>query len=218
MVTKSTSIHGDLINTAAKAYLQPIGMKRKGKSRVWLKDNGWWLAVVEFQPSSWSKGTYLNVAATWLWLEKDYLSFNEYKRFDGFLDFVEPESFALGADKYASLAATEVLSICSRFSELNSVVRHLCAKEPGNPWDYYHAMMALLANGDLRAAQEQQEALSKVEDHAPWCVELKIKAAAIIDSARDDAAARAIVTNEIKAARALLKLPLFDESAIWQSV
>jgi hypothetical protein len=40
---------------------------RKGRSRVWFDDQGWWIGVVEFQPSSWSRGTYLNVGVSWLW-------------------------------------------------------------------------------------------------------------------------------------------------------
>jgi len=210
------SPHGDLIAAAAKAHLSPIGMKRKGKSRIWLKDNRWWLAVVEFQPSAWSKGTYLNVAATWLWHAKDHLSFDECKRADGFAEFTGPESFALAADKYASLAATEVLSLCGRFPTLSSVARHLRAKADGNPWAHYHAMMASLANGDLEFAKGQLKALSRVEHNVPWCLELKAKAAATMAEANDASAARTLVSKEVATARTLLKLPVVEESSIWQ--
>ena len=48
-------------------------MVRKGQSRLWLDDNGWWMAIAEFQPSQWSKGTYLNVAVSWQWYPRvDY--------------------------------------------------------------------------------------------------------------------------------------------------
>jgi hypothetical protein len=53
--------HDRIIADAAKAALGPLGFKRKGRSRTWLADHGWWLTVVEFQPSAWSKGSYLNV-------------------------------------------------------------------------------------------------------------------------------------------------------------
>ncbi|WP_352820518.1 DUF4304 domain-containing protein [Mesorhizobium sp. M0898] len=61
------SEHGRIIASQAKIVLKPAGFQRKGKSRIWIADRGFWLSVVEFQPSSWSKGTYLNVAVHWLW-------------------------------------------------------------------------------------------------------------------------------------------------------
>ncbi|MFZ6815906.1 hypothetical protein ACO0K3_15670 [Undibacterium sp. Rencai35W] len=202
--------HGDIIANAAKAYLPAIGMKRKGRSRIWLKDNGWWLAVVEFQPSGWSKGTYLNVAATWLWYAKDYLSFDECKRAEGFAEFTDQQSFTLVADKYASQAAIEVLSLCEHFSSMNDAAKHLRAKADGNPWHHYHAMMASLANGELIDARVQQEALSQVEHNVPWCLELKAKAATIMIEARDVVSAQTLVSAEVAAARLLLKLPVIE--------
>ena len=216
MDNSRSSPHSDLIAAAAKAHLTIIGMKRKGKSRLWLKDNGWWLAVVEFQPSAWSKGTYLNVAATWLWHAKDHLSFDEVKRVAGFAEFIEPDGFALAADNYASQAANEVLSLCDQFPTVGSAAIHLRGKEDGNPWHHYHAMMASLANGELAFAHSQHEALSRVEHNVPWCVELKAKAAAFMVEARNAAVARTLVSREIAAARTLLKLPAAEESSIWQ--
>ncbi len=59
--------HTRIIATAAKAVLQAHGFTRKGRSRVWFADRGFWLSVIEFQPSAWSRGSYLNVAVHWLW-------------------------------------------------------------------------------------------------------------------------------------------------------
>ena len=59
--------HAKIINAVAKKALAPHGFFRKGSSRIWLQDNGWYLTMVEFQPSGFSKGTYLNVAMHFLW-------------------------------------------------------------------------------------------------------------------------------------------------------
>lgn len=81
--------HNKLIKQAANLVLKPYGLFQKGSSRIWIDDNGWYLIVVEFQPSAWDKGSYLNVAIHYLWDEKDYLSFdyghrvNSFVRFDG---------------------------------------------------------------------------------------------------------------------------------------
>jgi len=43
--------------------------------RQWLGDHGWWLINVEFQASSWSVGSYLNVGLQYLWTVTDHRSF-----------------------------------------------------------------------------------------------------------------------------------------------
>lgn len=83
--------HNKLIKQAVNAALKPYGLFQKGSSRVWIEDNGWYLTVVEFQPSAWEKGTYLNVSVHFLWDEKDYLSYDYYAgltpRLDRFASF-----------------------------------------------------------------------------------------------------------------------------------
>lgn len=69
-----------LIAKAAREILKPLGLFQVGSSRTWIDDNGWFLTVVEFQPSSWSKGAYLNVAVSFLWEQgsgfKEVLPYN----------------------------------------------------------------------------------------------------------------------------------------------
>lgn len=68
--------HNKIINKASKEVLKPYGLFKKGQSRTWIDDNGWFLILVEFQPSYWEKGTYLNVGCHYLWSAQDYLSFD----------------------------------------------------------------------------------------------------------------------------------------------
>src|SRR5688572_1964676 len=106
--------HDKIIATAAKTMLQPLGLRRKGQSRLWIGDHGWWLAVVEFQPSGFSKGSYLNVAAHWLWSDKGYISFDLGSGADWgsrAADFEAYESdmqFERAAERLATLAAQGV--------------------------------------------------------------------------------------------------------------
>ncbi|GMM86926.1 hypothetical protein [Pseudoalteromonas sp. MTN2-4] len=103
-------IHSKLINNAAREILKPVGLVRKGQSRVWLDDNGWWLTMVEFQPSSWSKGTYLNVGVSWLWYPKDYLSFDIGYRENSFIEFKDEDSFFSEAIALAEKAKDKALT------------------------------------------------------------------------------------------------------------
>src|SRR5213592_4672206 len=74
--------HTKLINAAARETLRPLGLLQEGRSRTWLDDQAWWLGIVEFQPSNWTRGSYLNVGVNWLWNVKDWLSFDFGYRVD----------------------------------------------------------------------------------------------------------------------------------------
>lgn len=79
--------HNKIINQAAREILKPNGLFQKGQSRVWIDDNGWFLIIVEFQPSSYDKGSYLNVSVHYLWGNKDYLSFDYGHRVNKFVAY-----------------------------------------------------------------------------------------------------------------------------------
>ena len=59
--------HNKIINAAAKRILAPEGLFRVGSSRTWIDDNGYFVIQVEFQPSSYDRGSYLNVGISFLW-------------------------------------------------------------------------------------------------------------------------------------------------------
>ncbi|WP_327170127.1 hypothetical protein OG471_00630 [Streptomyces sp. NBC_01336] len=40
-----------IITSAARESLKPLGLTRRGRSRLWIDDHRWWLGVVEFTPS-----------------------------------------------------------------------------------------------------------------------------------------------------------------------
>lgn len=61
------TIHSKIIKQVCKEILIPIGVFQKGTSRIYLDDNDYFFTVIEFQPSSWDRGTYLNIGITFLW-------------------------------------------------------------------------------------------------------------------------------------------------------
>jgi hypothetical protein len=105
--------HTKLLNAAAREVLGPLGIKQSGRSRMWLDDRGWWVGVIEFQPSSWSRGSYLNVGVNWLWQAGEDaadLAFHFGGRVDApgggeFIAYESDEQFAPLARKLAMAAA-----------------------------------------------------------------------------------------------------------------
>lgn len=143
--------HDRIIADTAKIVLGPLGFRRKGRSRTWLADNGWWLAVVEFQPSAWSKGSYLNVAAHWLWSESGSLSFDFGGRIAEHAEYVADDQFSLAVARLAKCAAIESRRLADLFDSLASAAEVLleAGKQPHlHPgWSDYHAGVAAALTG-----------------------------------------------------------------------
>ena len=66
--------HNKIINAAAKKIIAPEGLFRVGSSRTWIDDNGYFVIQVEFQPSSYDRGSYLNVGISFLWETSERLN------------------------------------------------------------------------------------------------------------------------------------------------
>lgn len=91
----SNNPHDQIIKKLCKEILLPRGVFQKGSSRTYIDDNGWFLTIIEFQPSSWSKGTYLNIGLNFLWAQKDSFSFDFplNPRIKGFIPYKNDEQF-----------------------------------------------------------------------------------------------------------------------------
>lgn len=134
-LSRVSGAHDKIIAAAAKRALHPLGFRRKGQSRLWLGDHGWWLAVVEFQPSGFQKGSYLNLAAHWLWSDGGYISFDlgygtEWgSRAAEFEAYFSDEQFQPAADHLAALAAQEVQKLVQRLPSVAAAADLMIQRE-----------------------------------------------------------------------------------------
>ena len=154
--------HNRVIDGEARRILKPLGLYRKGKSRVWLDDHGWWVIQVEFQPSASSKGSYLNVGLNWMLYEGNVGAFNIGSRVSvPFISAVGNESFEEDARKLAVRAREEVVRIRSSFSSLRGALDYYATLERRGIWDdYYHGVVRGLS-GDAAGALEVFRAVPK---------------------------------------------------------
>ena len=147
------SDHNKLINQAARHVLKEYGLFQKGYSRTWIDDNGWYLTVVEFQPSMWDKGSYLNVGMNFLWDKKDYLSFDYGHRVGSFVSKSHDDAgFYSDMCALAEMALQKVLEY-RKFRDLQYARKALIGypqylKENRG---IYHKMMICGLNGDAHA-------------------------------------------------------------------
>lgn len=205
--------HDRIIAHAAKAALGPIGFKRKGRSRTWVADHGWWLTVVEFQPSAWSKGSYLNVAAHWLWSEIGSLSFDFGGRLMEHVQYVTDDQFTGAAVKLVETAAVEAQRLAELFDSLSKAAKVLleaAQTDSGHPhlhpgWSDYNAGVAAALIGRSEEARKVFAAI--LDSPAPSRSLLHSAAKRMAHLLSDPTALREEVMTLVKRQREALGLP-----------
>ncbi|MFG2918915.1 hypothetical protein ACGF0D_39285 [Kitasatospora sp. NPDC048298] len=199
-----------LVTAAARDVLRPLGLRQRGRSRTWIDDHGWWLGVVEFQPSSWSQGSYLNVGVMWLWQDSDHVEFHVGGRQAGHESFEDEAQFMPLAMDLARVAADEIIEYRDRFASLESTAQYLAARPArrGNPWDNYHAGLAAGLVGDSHTAHDRlgRAAQQLSGTDIPWMVQAHRAALQLRDMADDTEALRSWAAERTASCRQRLKL------------
>ena len=128
-----------IIKQLCKDTLLPLGVFQKGTSRTYIDDNGYFFTVIEFQPSAYAKGTYLNTALHFLWNERDHISFDfpfgEDIRVKKFVEYQNDEQFTHEVTKYVQEAAKQVMFYrkLQDIETAKSYVKKWLRKHKGNP-------------------------------------------------------------------------------------
>jgi hypothetical protein len=198
--------HTKILTALAREVLKPIGLRQRGRSRTWIADHGWWLAVVEFQPSAWSRGSYLNVGAMWLTYPMDHIVFHDGHREHAFEPFESSNQFRVVAEGLATLAAEKVESLRTRLATIAGAYQRqeaiLADQETRQLWNlYYTASFATLA-GEASRAKALAKEIAKRDVEYEWQQEVKRVSAATLLSATPVEAIKAHTVQ----ARSLLKL------------
>ena len=198
--------HGRLIAAAAKAALLPLGCVRKEQSRVWYSDQRYWLIAVEFQPSGWPKGRYLNIFVTWLWTMSRGYSIH-YRPFD-LIPFVDVDQFSPRIADMAQTAANEVVKVRKQFESFRNIhdyiIKHACR----DGWPIYDAAISSGLIGDLTSARFFFERMAAwVTPGYDWQEELKRDSATLAAIVDQPALFRARILDLIGQRRHLTRLP-----------
>jgi hypothetical protein len=190
--------HNKIVASVARAVLRPLGCVQKGRSRVWLDDHGWWIGLIEFQPSAWSKGSYLNVGACWLWCEKDFLSFDDGYRVGGFVELECMDQFAADMERLAMQAGAELQQLRLRYASLDSTAQYLHEKVDPGIWDHYHAAIACGLTGRIHDSRAHfSEVANCSEENSAWVQELQRTSQGLENSVLDRESFRAAVEGRL---------------------
>ena len=130
-VTNGT--HSRIIAKTAKAELDSLGFRQKGRSRLWVADRGSWLNLVEFTPSRWSTSVSLINAAHWLWLGAGFTSFNESISSNCQVEFETEGQFGAEVVELARTARVNASVIDERFSSFEAIAGFVVERARGSP-------------------------------------------------------------------------------------
>lgn len=204
--------HGKLITAAAKAALQPLGCRRLGQSRTWISDERFWAIQIEFQPSGWSKGSYLNVGATWLWHARKGLAFNVGYRVVDFIAAESTEQFTPAIEEMAKAAAHEVTKIRERFKSFGGIHDYL-NNNLSDGWPLYHAAVTAGLAGDAQISQQLFARFDAWCDLPYWRTRIESESRALTALLSDHLQFQAAVIAIINQCRLLNGLP-FDPNCL----
>lgn len=205
-----------ILTRVAREVLGTLGLQQKGRSRLWIDDRRWWLIVVEFQPSSWSQGCYLNVAGMWLWMRAGNIHFDTPdSRVSEHVGFRDEAQFESAARRLAELAGRRVSGLREQFPTLEAIAQHQSAIKLDAGWPTYHAGVAAGLTGDVARARAAFEVLASEErpDSPDWHHELCRLAVDLRERCADRRAFRAWASEAVAESRKLLKLDALTSAA-----
>jgi hypothetical protein len=200
--------HNAVLTVAARRVLKPLGLVRQGKTRVWIDDHGWWTIQVEFQPSSWSKGSYLNVGINWLLYEGGVGAFHISNRVNvPFIEATGNESFEQDAHTLALRAKEEVENLRSRFSTLEAAALYYWDSVRRSAWDDYYYGVLLVLVGDIASARIEFESVPTHRLTYGWEKALAQRASELHKLASDQTAFIETIRGIVLRTRSIGNLP-----------
>ncbi|MFE1954546.1 hypothetical protein ACFW9D_29215 [Streptomyces sp. NPDC059524] len=196
-----------LVATAARSRLRPLGLRQRGRSRIWLDDHGWWLGVVEFPSPQWSQGSGLTVGVMWLWQDVGHVTFDfvQQTRTESYRDETQ---FGPVAAELAGTAEARVTGLREQFADLRSATRRLLARPPrtASPWENFNAGVAAALTGDAPSARTRFTAVLAEDPFTDWIEDLQRTTRHLAERADDPAAVRVWATTAVLSCRAKLAL------------
>ncbi|MFB6710164.1 hypothetical protein ACFCW6_36360 [Streptomyces sp. NPDC056333] len=204
----ATSPASRLVTTTARKRLRPLGLRQKGRSRLWIDDQGWWIGLVDFFSPQWRQGSGLTVGVMWLWHDVGHVAFDVHESVKGSQEYRTEQQFAAVMEELVQDAERRVGEFRDRFADLDAVARSLLSQpvRRDDLWGNFHAGVAAGLVGSVSEAHKRFSAVLAEDPFADWIRETQRTAQYLLDVADDAAAVRAWASDAVLSCRAKLTL------------
>jgi hypothetical protein len=199
--------HNKLLKKIAKERLKPYEIVQQGQSRTFLYDRGWFTIVIEFQPSSWSKGTYLNIGVDFNFYPRDYFAFGYGYREKGFEEFKDEEQFNKLVNELCELTIKRVQELEQKFTDLWTALKTVEKEKADDTWRIYEVAILNILTSNFDKARKQLFQVSKTNCEYDWEIERKKVADELLDWLKEKPRDLDKIENLINKTRQLKKLP-----------
>ena len=201
--------HNKLLKKIAKDRLKPCGIIQKGSSRTFLYDNGWYIIIIEFQPSSWDKGSYLNIGVDLNFYPRNHLAFSYGYREKGFDGADNEKQFTEIVNTYCDHVIEKVQKLKEKFKDVPTAVKSI-GKYPDDPWHYFDLGILYGLNGRIQKADSSLTKLIKQKCNFDYEFERQKLAIEILELLTDNEKFNGRVQALITQSRQLKKLPTLN--------
>jgi len=191
-----------------------MGLNQRGRSRIWLDDRFWWIGVVEFQPSGFSKGSYLNVGCMWLWHVHSHIAYSQIERIESFHRYESEDQFKPIAMSFATQAKDAIEQYRKQFKEIQAVRRQYLEAPRQSFWQNFDAAVVCALCGDAATASKIfEELIHNDQTDFEWQVEARRDARYLGSLVNDFQQFQNVIASRIRQTRQLQKLPPVENIA-----
>jgi hypothetical protein len=202
--------HNRLLKKVVKARLTPHGIIQEGKTRTFLYDNGWWAIIVEFQSSSFSKGTYLNIGIDFNFYPRDYFAFEYGYREKGFDEVNNEVQFEHMVNEYCDFVIDKAEELKSKFKNARSAIKAYEKQSANSGWDNFNLGILFGIAGQLKTSKQLLRKVVKEKCESDWEFERQKLVHEIISWPNDHHIFIEKIKDLINRARLMKKLPVVD--------
>jgi chaperonin cofactor prefoldin len=202
--------HNKLLKKIAKDRLKPYGIIQKGSSRTFLYDNAWYVIIIEFQPSSWDKGSYLNIGVDLNFYPQNHLAFSYGSRDSGFKGAENENQFTEIVNAYCNRVIEKIQKFKEEFKDISTAIDSIKRLYPDNPWNDFDLGILYGLNGQIQKADSSLKKITKQKCNFEYEFKRQKSAAEMLELLADNEKFVARVQTLMVQSRQLKKLPPLD--------
>ncbi len=184
---------------------------QQDKLRTFLYDNSWWTIVIEFQPSAYSKGSYLNIGLDFNFYPRNYFAFTYGYREKEFQAANDETQFNIIISNYCDLIIKRVDELKLKFRDPLTATDTFKKQFKDDLWDSLPLGVLYGLTGNVSASKKHLEKVINSKTEYDYEIERQKVATEILDWTVDRHTFLSNIKDVINKTRQLKKLePAFS--------